>query len=324
MKKLLKTTISLIVLGSLTYFSFAEPKFDLNLDVITMTIPGEQLARSGYSKLDKWYLRDVPVMFLPVAAISVDVHKKISFPDKNEKPAHPALISTNYHWISSLNPTGISSGIQYSVSITPLLTLQAFAGTQTAWNYSSKVKNIGLYDYTKAEYKRKTSLSGIAYQYGGEATVTAPLPKGNLLQGKFSSTYVGFTGADDKEIWKCGSENNSVNGWKYKSSIMLAHMYNNPSHAMLGIIGSASGWYSEKYFDDVYKPYDPDFVTFSLSPMFQMHLKNRQNLMINAVISRDRKFKNDDYSNEEVLVQVREGTQWKLKTIMVMWHIPLK
>ena len=299
-------------------FLFAEVQFDLSLDVIGMMFTGESISKMGYSWSDKYYLKNVPLIPIAMPSLTANVHKKYNPEDMRK------LISTSYSWISSLNALGVETGAEYAVSITPLLKLKTFAGVKSAWNYGSSQKGLAVYDYVEKEYVRKTSLSQLAYQFGGEAGVMMPIPKGNMIQGSYSSTYVGFTGAEDKEVWKCGMDSDSVNGWKYRAALMFAHMYKGPNLSMIGITGSATGWYSENDFDDVYEPYKPNFVTFSISPMIQWKFKNKQNLMVSAVISRDRKFENEDYDSSEELLQVYDGTEWKLKTIMCIWHIPLK
>lgn len=319
MKKSLKSLILTALLFLLPFNLISEPQFDLSLNVLGMMLTGESIAKMGYSWSDKWYLKNVPLIPLAMPAIAARVHKK-----SNREQQNKELLSTNYAWTSSLNFLGIESGVEYSVFITPLLELKSFAGMKTAWNYGSSQKGLAVYDPLEKKYVKKTSLSELSYMFGEDIAVTAPLPKGNILKGGFNTAYVGFTGAEDKEVWKCGMESNFVNGWKYTATLMLAHMYNNPSHAMVGIIGSASGWYTENYFDDVYKPYNPDFVTFAVTPMAQWVIGKKQNIMINAVISRDRKFKNSDYDSSEELLQEYDGTEWKLKTIMFIWHIPLK
>ena len=45
--------------------------------------------------------------------------------------------------------------------------------------------------------------------------------------------------------------------------------------------------------------------------------------MVQALVSRDRKFENDDCDKAEQPLQVYDGTKWGLKTIMAIWHIDL-
>lgn len=303
----------LFILFCVLHISFAEPQFKLSLNVIGYTLSGGDLTKSGYVWADKDYLEYVPIIPIGLPVLSADFQKK---QNRGEKPA---LISTNYKLSTSLSPVGVTASGETSISFTPLLTFTAMGGIQTAWNYGSSVQMLGLYNPAEKDYDGLTSFSEFSYTFGGEAKLLIPFNM-NMIQLSYNSSYFGFTGADDKEVWKCAQMNNCVNGWKYKASCMLARRFNYDKLKMLAIITSADGWYSDSYFDDIYKPYNPDFVQWSITPMVQMQLTKTQSLMINGVITRGRSFEDNDYDDGEELMQVYEKANWKFKSFMIIWH----
>ena len=323
MKKL--TVLISALVFSLSVVS-AKPQFSMSLDVIGLTISGDDLAKEGYSWADKDWLEQVPLIPLAMPALTLCYGQPA--PHNNheaenaEKEPEFQLFSTEFFITSTISLLDARANCEVSIYLTPMLQLTASSGIHSAWNYSSSNPSLGLYNPAEAEYDKLTSFSEFAYNFAEKATVTIPLPQAFILQGSYEHEYVAFTGADDKELWKCG-ESTGVNGWKYQTSVMIGKMFDCPKLKMLGLVGSAEAWYSDSYFDKRYKDYNPDFVEFSIIPMAQFELTKKQSLMVQALVSRDRKFENDDCDKAEQPLQVYDGTKWGLKTIMAIWHIDL-
>ncbi len=298
------------------FYCVAEPQFGAALDIIGFTLTGHDLAKSGYFWADNAYLENVPLIPIAVPSFSVEIKKA---PPKERKPA---LFSTNYRVTSTFSFMGISAGSEVSASITPLFTLSANANISSSWNYGTSIQTIGLYNAGKKKYDSVQSLSEAAYMIGGRADAVIPLGI-YIVRLSYGSTYAGFTGAADKEVWKCAQMNAAVNGWKYRGSCMFARRFTGGKLKTISLMTSAEGWYSEDYFADVYQPYNPGFVTWSIMPSAQFQLTPKQSLMVNAIISRERSFTNNDYDSGEELLQVYDEDHWRLKSIMFLWHIKL-
>ena len=325
-KKMKKLTVLISALVFSLSIVSAKPQFSMSLDIIGLTMSGDDLAKEGYSWADKERLEQVPLIPLALPAFTLCYgqpapHNSHEAEDEKKEPEFQ-LLSTEFFISSTISLLDARANCEFSIYLTPLLQLTASSGIHSAWNYSSSNPSLGVYNPAKAEYDKLTSFSEFAYNFAGKATVTIPLPQAIILQGSYEHKYVAFTGADDKEPWKCG-ESGGVNGWKYQASVMIGKMFECPKLKMIGLIGSAEAWYSDSYFDERYKDYNPDFIEFSIVPMVQFELTKKQSLMAQAVISRDRKFENDDCDNDQQLLQVYDGTKWRLKTIMAIWHIDL-
>ena len=48
-----------------------------------------------------------------------------------------------------------------------------------------------------------------------------------------------------------------------------------------------------------------------------------QMIMAMANVNRERKFESDDFKTSKTLSQVYDGSRWRFKNIMVLWHIKL-
>lgn len=296
-----------------------QPVSDIALDIAGFSISGKDLSRSGYDWLDYDIIRDIPFFFIAIPALSVQISSPRPAGGKKEKMQ---LFSSGYTAGASLTPVSIGTNAGVSCSITPLLTFSASANVQTGWNYGSTLIAVGTYNPEREKYDSCTSLSELAYSVKTSAMLT--IPAGNyMMQLGYSPELTGFTGAGDGQPWKCGIAQNSVNGWKYNAFISVSRRLNKEKIKMAGITLAADGWYSSSYFDSVYDPYNPGFVTFTVTPMLRIQPAKKQNLMIMAVFARERKFENENYDTNETLMQNYTGAQWKFKTCMFLWHIKL-
>jgi hypothetical protein len=296
-----------------------QPVSDIALDIAGFSISGKDLLRSGYDWFDYDIIRDIPFFFIALPAISARISSPRPAGGKKEKMQ---LFSSGYTAGASLTPVGIGTDAGVFCSITPLLTFSASAKVQTGWNYGSSFITIGTYNPEQKEYDSCTSLSELAYTIKTSAMLT--IPAGNyMMQLGYSPELTGFTGAGDGQPWKCGIGQDSVNGWKYNAFISVLRILNKEKIKMAGITLAADGWYSSSYFDSVYEPYNPGFVTFTVTPMIRIQPAKKQNLMIMAVFARERKFENENYDTNETLMQNYTGAQWQFKTCMFLWHIKL-
>ena len=299
------------------------PVLNVSLDISGFTINGDNLARSGYDWADNNFVRNVPIFFIAFPSLSVQLHPERPKPGTVSRK-DIKLIS--FSWLADgvLSPAGIMTGASVSCSITPFFTLTAASHISSSWNYGSTFVTIATYNPDNRKYDTCTSLSGAAYSFAGTASAMLPLPARNMLQFTYSSEYTGFTRAENGEPWKCGMNQNSVNGWKFTASAMASHMFTKGSIKMTGITFSAGGWYSSSYYDDIYQPYNPSYVTFTITPMIRLQPAPKQSVIVMAVINRERRFENDSYTTNQTLLQTYTGSRWQFKTFMCIWHIQLR
>ena len=136
-----------------------------------------------------------------------------------------------------------------------------------------------------------------------------------ILKGTAEYAYSGYTGADDGEVWKAGSEN-LVNGFKYKCGGTLIYMLPFKRVNMAMVSANVSGFKHAYDFDSVYKDYNPGFKTVSITPMASVKISENWNGMLMAVVSRDRVFENRRYPTTEEPLQKQVGSEWDLRTVM--------
>ena len=222
-----------------------------------------------------------------------------------------------------VNFAGVGVKLDAAIELMHLLELGAEANTGTALNYGRTATFMGVYRPEKRKYRRDIMFTEYAYGMRYHTALTIPLlaflPKSDwtkiILKGTAELRYSAYTGAEDKEVWKAGNEN-MVNGFKYKYGGTLIYMmpFERVPMAMLAV--NASGFKHEYDFDDVYKDYNPGFVTVSITPMASIKVSKKWNGMLMASVSRDRKFENHRYPTTEELLQKQVGSEWDLRTVM--------
>lgn len=305
----------LIIIAGALQLTFAEPQFKLAIDSIGFTMSGGDLTKAGIHWTDNDFLEQMPMIPILMPTLTAKIEKA--------PPKEFSLISTNYSLTSNLSIIGISLGGELSLSLAHLLNFSLGSSIATSWNYGSTFESIGVYNPTKKDYDSCTSFTEFAYGFSGKVSGIIPLGL-NMIQLSYGSSYDGFTGAENKEIWKCGSRSGIANGWSYNASIMFGHRFDYEKLKMISLITSMSGIYSDDAYAEVYQPYNPDFVTYSITPMLQFKLNEKQSLMINAIINTSRSFENNDYDKTEEFLQTFEKSKWSFKTLMFFWHVELK
>lgn len=218
---------------------------------------------------------------------------------------------------------GIGLRIGTSLELIHLLELGVQVNTGTALNYGETATFMGVYDPEKRDYRQDIVFTEYAYGFKYNAALTIPLlaflPKSKwtkiILKGTAEYAYSGYTGADDGEVWKAGSENR-VNGFKYKCGGTLIYMLPFKRVNMAMVSANVSGFKHAYDFDSVYKDYNPGFKTVSITPMASVKISENWNGMLMAVVSRDRVFENRRYPVTEEPLQKQVGSEWDLRTVM--------
>ena len=293
--------------------------FDLNLDIMCVTFSGQVLADSGYEWADKKKKKNTPIFFIPVPTLSASLHSP-----QPQRGQPMKLVSFAWNTAATITPVGIGGAASGTISLTPLLSLMAAAGVNTGWNYGKSLVTMATYNPAKQEYESDMAFSEVGYSFAGSAVGIVPLPAANMVQLSYTAMYTGYTGAEKGEPWKCGMAGECVNGWSFKTSVMAAHNFRQAGMLkMMGISVGASGWYTADDWDKVYEPYNPTYVTFSITPMARLMPARNQMIMAMANVNRERKFESDDFKTSKTLSQVYDGSRWRFKNIMVLWHIQL-
>ena len=216
---------------------------------------------------------------------------------------------------------GIKTGI--AMELIHLLELGVEANTKTSLNYGKTATFMGVYDPEKRNYRQDAMFTEYGYGLRYHSALTFPLlallPKSDwtkiILKGTAELTYSGYTGAEDKEVWKAGNEN-CVNGFKYRYGGTLIYMMPFKRVPMAMVSVNASGFKHEYDFDKTYEDYNPGFVTVSVTPMATVKISEKWNGMLMTVISRDRVFENRRYPTTEELLQKQVGSEWDLRVVM--------
>jgi hypothetical protein len=277
---------------------FKPQPFSLNLTILEATMSGRDLARAGLSQFDKDVVREIPV--IPVFLPSITAEYNIVKPVQNTK------LVFNAKALATITVMQAGTAGFVSLMLPPWISLTAGVHIATAWNYGTMFTFLSVYDPSEQDYDSCTSCT--EFEYGAKAEIKFTIPYGMyLFQAGYSSEYIGFTGAENGEVWTCGMNSNCVNGFRYNASFLAGRRLNNLLFKMIGLNASVSGWYSDSYFDDVYKQYDPDFVTVSFSPMIQMQLRKNQSLIIMAVVDRERNFEDNDCGTSTLLQNCTGG-----------------
>ena len=218
---------------------------------------------------------------------------------------------------------GLGLKFDISAELMHLLELGVQANTGTALNYKKTATFMGVYDPEERNYRQDVIFTEYSYGLRYHAALTFPLlallPKSDwtkiILKGSADLIYSAYTGANDKEVWKAGNDN-QVNGLKYRYGGTLIYMMPFKRVPMAMLSASASGFKHEYDFDETYKDYNPGFVTVNITPMVSIKVSEKWNGMLMASVSRDRVFENRRYPTTEELLQKQVDSEWDLRAVM--------
>jgi len=291
------------------------PFVDTGVDVIGIF---ETERSAGVHWGDTSGIRDIP--FIPVVFPAFSI--KISYPNPcTFKPTIHNIFYCGYSCGLSVSTVGITVCTTGTVNITPLFTIAACGQLGTAWNYGSLYTALGVYDVSENKYRNFPAFGSLFCDFTASAVLVIPL-RPVIVEFIYAPEFVYLSGAGNGEVWKFSTQSECVNGWRYVYGGMIAYQF--PKKAgMAGIQFIAQGWYSSDYFDEVYQPYDPDFVTFSIIPSFEIQIAKKQGLQITVPVSRVRRFENEDYTANEILLQNCVGGVWRLVSVNFLWHIQI-
>ena len=182
---------------------------------------------------------------------------------------------------------------------------------------------MGVYDPEKRDYRQDVTFTEYLYGINYHGALTLPLlaflPKSDwtkiILKGTAEYTYSGYTGAEDKQVWKAGGQD-MVNGFRYKYGGTLIYMLPFERVPMFMFAATVSAFKHAYDFDDTYKDYNPGFKTVSLTPMASVKISEKWNGMLMAVVSRNRVFENRRYPTTEELLQKQVDSEWDLRMVM--------
>lgn len=211
-----------------------------------------------------------------------------------------------------------------TIELMHLLELGISANIHSSFNYGDYATFMGVYNPEKRDYDSDTFMTEFAYgtklRVGATVPLIAFLPKSNwtkiILRPEISWTYTTYTGADDGEMWKCGAEY-SANGWRYRYGGTLIYFLPFQRFPMLMVNASVSSFFKSTKFDEVYDRYDPFFNNISVTPMLTVKISDKWTGMLMASFNRDRTYERYYYEAPEELLQIRKGSEWGMKVIMM-------
>ena len=282
--------------------------FENTFSIITLVLPHNSLRNS--KTLHNW----------PFIAFSVPGWRTEAYLQKNINP----LLSVKAGIGGDLGFAGINTQAEASINWLHTLELGIQPILGTAINYGETATFMGVYDPEKRDYDQDIFFTEFVYGVNFKAGLTFPLlmvflPKSDwtkiILKGTAEYTYSGYTGAEDKQVWKAGGQD-MVNGFRYKYGGTLIYMLPFERVPMFMFAATVSAFKHAYDFDDTYKDYNPGFKTVSLTPMASVKISEKWNGMLMAVVSRDRVFENRRYPTTEELLQKQVDSEWDLRMVM--------
>ncbi len=223
----------------------------------------------------------------------------------------------------ALSFAGLTLSTEANLELIHLLEFGIQGTLGSSINYGDYATFMGVFDPEKRDYNPDMFMTEFTYAVKYKASLTIPLlvflPKSNwtkfILKPNASLTYSAYTGAEDGEVWKAGSDN-MVNGFKYSYGGVLIYLLPFERVPMAMVSVNASGFKHDYDFDKIYADYDPGFVTVSVTPMLNINLGKLWSSMVMASFSRDRKYANYRYEPTEEILQKKIGSEWGAKTIL--------
>ena len=281
--------------------------FENTFSIITLVLPHNSLRNS--KTLHNW----------PFIAFSVPAWALNFNIQKNMGP----LLTLKGSSGGNLGFEGINLRAGVSLELIHLLELGVQGLGGTAINYGETATFMGVYDPEKRDYRQDVTFTEYLYGINYHGALTLPLltflPKSDwtkiILKGTAEYTYSGYTGAEDKQVWKAGGQD-MVNGFRYKYGGTLIYMLPFERVPMFMFAATVSAFKHAYDFDDTYKDYNPGFKTVSLTPMASVKISEKWNGMLMAVVSRDRVFENRRYPTTEELLQKQVDSEWDLRMVM--------
>ncbi|MCR5606495.1 MAG: hypothetical protein K6F69_06745, partial [Treponema sp.] len=228
-----------------------------------------------------------------------------------------------------LSPLWFKFGSNFEFKPFSCLSFSIGGSIGTSWGFDLgflSLDFIGEYDREEKDYESFTPLTH--WVYDGWAQVSFKYDIGSLLSsGKqhvifgssYKAQYAGMTGVENGEIWKNQGSGEQVNGFSYTATTSMNYMIPHKYFKSIGLTASASGYYSDDFFDEEYRIYDPTFVnlTFALISSASVGYKNHFMLMIPVSGKRD-------FDCDDNLVPLTEpdGREWIFDGVILTYtHI---
>lgn len=189
-------------------------------------------------------------------------------------------------------PLWLRAGAQFQFKPLPFLSLGVGSDIGTSWGLNLGFLDldfIGRYDGEKNEYEYFSPFTHWTYDFWANAAVNfdigSLLTKGKqhfIVGGSYKAIYRGMTGIENKEIWLDSGIGENANGLSYSATANMNYIVPNKYFNSVGFSATASGYYSESFFDEKYRVSDPTFVnlTFTLNASASIGPKNRFLLML--------------------------------------------
>lgn len=235
------------------------------------------------------------------------------------------LISVKGNALGSLTPMNIGLTAGLDLSLIHLLEVGVQGNASSAWNYGRTSTFMGVYQPDKRTFSQDIFLTEGGFTVTYKASLTLPimavLPKSKWTKiilkaaGNLENSF--YTGADDGEPWKAGSDVR-VNGYRAEASGSVMYMLPFEHVNMAMVTAKIGGFINDGDFDEIYQDYDPDFKTLSITPTLMFKITPRWSGMVMAPIVRERKYNKSTYESNEELLLTRVGKEWQLNAIMCM------
>ena len=173
---------------------------------------------------------------------------------------------------------GLGIRSDFSVELLRILEVGVQGDVRTAINYVSVAAFMGTYNPEKKNYDCDAFMTRFLLGVNYHATLSIPLmaflPRTAwtkwILKPGATLTYMRYTGADDGEVWKVGTEI-AANGysWQYGATFVWPLPFHFP---MAMVSYGVQGIMHKSDYDTVYDPYDPEFKRIHVTPQIVIKL----------------------------------------------------
>ena len=233
------------------------------------------------------------------------------------------LLGVKSAFTGDLNLMGAGVRATASIELLHLFEIGTLGSVNSAINYSSDMTQMGVYNSEKKKFENDYFMTEFLFNVKYFAAMTFPLmailPKSDwtksLLKPNASFTFLHYTGAADKEMWKAGNEL-AANGYRYQYGATLLYMLPFRYLPMAMLSYNVIGIVHKSDYDAVYDDYDPSFKNISITPMLSIQFSKKWSGMLMTKIERVRKFARYHFDEDEELLQKRIGYEWAVPTVI--------
>jgi hypothetical protein len=239
---------------------------------------------------------------------------------------NPLVSGNTLIFSTQLELTPVSIAPAVKLTFTPIAFLVFNAGGRIggAWDFIG-VQGLASYDAEKRTYISLSPFSSFHYELWAEGIFQFDLAA--LLPGEwnhvvflasYKAMYEAITrGGENGKPWVWQGLYEKANGWKYISSVVIG--YQMPLVLQMAAVQAEfEGYYSPSSYHTRYEPWNPSFVTISVSPILNFQFTEKQSLLVQFRF-RSRRGYEDASSGIPVPEREHQTRQWYFDRIALSY-----